>query len=71
MIRVACMGGFCPVRETCGRHQVNGIVRTQQAPAERICTRGLSDKWIPIEEAREPVSRHLEGAFRAVFGLAA
>lgn len=40
----SCMGGFCPVRDTCGWHNLED----RNNPAERLCAPGMTDCWTPM-----------------------
>jgi hypothetical protein len=44
MIRTACMGGWCPIREICALYHAarTGIT------SERVCDKRSTNRWIPI-----------------------
>lgn len=43
----ACMGGWCPVRDNCRHHLVEGAAR-QREPEERLCDPGTLTDFSPI-----------------------
>jgi hypothetical protein len=66
---IACMGGFCAQRETCKHYHAEGIARVRP-PAERLCTRGMTDQWISLDGHRPSadVSFEVDQRLRQVFG---
>lgn len=50
--RIACMGGRCPIRETCAAYHLDGVARLR--PAERLC-RGNADHWRPLFVQPRPI----------------
>lgn len=67
--RIACMGGWCTKRDTCGRYHEQ-VVRHLQ-PSERLCTPNLDDQWISIDGLRpsRDVSFEVDQRMRRVFGI--
>lgn len=43
-----CMGGLCTMRERCARYWE----QSPRAPAERLCTRGDQNAFLPIGARR-------------------
>lgn len=54
MTAIACMGGFCPVRQSCRHYHTD----TWTPPAERLCTQGTHDCWAPMSWRPEHVAHH-------------
>lgn len=45
---IACMGGWCLVRESCGHYRS----ADSRQPIERLCEPGGRSAWVPVIVAR-------------------
>lgn len=43
-MKIACMGGWCQRRESCGRYRTND----RKQHVERLCWKGTTDLWEPV-----------------------
>lgn len=51
----ACMGGWCPMRESCRLYHAGSEGR----PSERLCPPGERSAWLPLSVARRDIAGEL------------